>query len=148
MKNRNIISIIVVLSISIGFYLNYPWKQKCAPYRTLIGCNALCVELNSVRNCAQLLCKGGSVTLKKTKLLLENANGSGYLFQSNLPISVTDQNQIITQANIWATANAPTGYSVNYIKFIPDLITSTPTISHAGVDIEVQYRMCTGSLPK
>jgi hypothetical protein len=146
-KNKIILIVLSIILLSILSYLFYfPNQQKCAPWRNIIGYTTLCKELNNVRNCAELNCNGNK--LFKTKFVLENANNSGFTFSSNQVITVALQNQIITQANIWANTNAPANYSVNHITFIPNIVTSNPTQTYAGIDIKVEYKTCTSTQKK
>ncbi len=119
--------------------------QKCQPWRSVTGYNQLCTELGSF-NCARLKCPGNSNTIVKDKLLLENPSSGYYIFSSAVIISTATQNQIISQATVWANANKPAGYTIEFIKYIPDIITSSGTVTSAGIDIKVTYKTCTGSI--
>lgn len=117
----------------------------CSPWRNVTGYNQLCTELSSF-NCARLMCPGASNTIVKDKLLLENPSSGYYIFSSTMVISTATQNQIICQATVWANANKPAGYSIEFIKYIPDIITSSGTVTSAGIDIKLTYKICTGPL--
>jgi hypothetical protein len=128
--------------ISLAAYQFYFRHQpKCAPWRNVTGYYAMCNELNGVINCAVMFCNG--TTTVKTKFLLEDVNNSLFTFSNNQVINTSLQNQIIAQANSWAIANAPATFSVEYITFSPDIVTSNPTQTYAGIDIKVYYKKCT-----
>jgi hypothetical protein len=121
---------------------------KCSPWRSVTGYNQLCTELSSF-NCARLMCNGASTTTVVTNVLLQDINSSIYTFSSTQNISVVTQNQIIVQAKNWANAHKPAGYVVEIINYIPDIVTSSGTVTYAGIDIKVTYKKCNGpvSLP-
>jgi hypothetical protein len=114
--------------------------QKCNPWRNVTGYNSLCKELNSF-NCAKIMCPGTSKTTVLNNFLLQNTNNSNYIFSSNQVVSVTIQNEMITQATNWANANKPANYSIEGISFIADIVTA-PGITYAGIDIKVTYKLC------
>jgi hypothetical protein len=117
---------------------------KCNPWRNISGYSSLCAELSSF-NCARLLCNGTSTTTILSSFLLQDNNNSIYTFSSNQIISATIQNQIILQAKNWANAHKPSpNYTIETITYIPNIVTSSGTITYAGIDIKVLYKACTG----
>lgn len=115
--------------------------QKCQPWRSVTGYTQLCTELSSF-NCASLLCKSTSATTVVTNSLLQDINSSLYTFSSIETITVVIQNQIIVQAFNWANAHKPSGYVVEFIKYIPNIVTASGSVTYAGIDIKVTYKNC------
>lgn len=117
----------------------------CSPYRSVVGFNAVCADLNVVTNCMVQACKGTSVTITLTHLVLVNpATSSPFIFSSTQTVTASEQNDVMLAAKAWANANKPTGYFIDNITYTPDYIVG-PTA--AGIDISVRYRKCTGSTP-
>ena len=114
----------------------------CNFRKNVTGYNALCKELNTVRNCDVAICPGIYTTQSKTQFLLTNSSGSIITYMSNQLITVTEQNNAIAIANNWAVANTPAGFTIRYIKFIPDVVVGSG-ITSAGIDIVVTYQHCT-----
>jgi hypothetical protein len=52
----------------------------------------------------------------------------------------------MVQAKNWANTHKPAGYVVEIIKYIPDIITSSNTVTYAGIDIKVTYKKCSGTI--
>jgi hypothetical protein len=119
--------------------------QKCQPWRSVTGYTQLCTEL-SFLNCASLMCKGTSAITVVTNSLLQDINSSIYIFSSIENIPVVVQNQVIVQAVNWANAHKPSGYVVEFIKYIPNIVTASGNITYAGIDIKVTYKNCKKSI--
>jgi hypothetical protein len=115
----------------------------CYPWRDVYGYTSLCNELNVFAICGLSDCSGGSVTTPLTNNSLADTNGDPYLFSSDEQITISRQNEIRSQAAIWAAANTPTGgYFVSGITYqIPP---GAWTTSATGLGITVTYRKCTG----
>jgi hypothetical protein len=145
-KKISIVGITFIAFVSLFIYL-FPWGPKCKPWRNVLGYYALCVDLNSVRNCAVLACKGGRTTQSLTNFHLLDANGSMFTFANNQTITIAQQNQLITAANQWANANKPSGYAIATIAFTPAIVTNHNSITYAAIEEKVMYQMCDGKLP-
>ncbi|WP_157977138.1 hypothetical protein [Taibaiella helva] len=115
---------------------------RCAPDRNVIGYLALCSELNAVGNCDRPQCTGTSTTIVLTSPHLSLPTLL-WIISSNQTITIAEQNQIIQAANTWANANNPTGYTIRYIEYKPDIIVSTTSTS-ASLYVVVTYQKCTG----
>jgi hypothetical protein len=121
----------------------------CSPYRNVTGYFSLCSELNSITNCMIMECTGNSVTTSLTNSLVVNPSTSSYfIFASNQVITPAEQNNLMLAAKNWANVNKPSGYYVYKIIYSPNIIVSnTPPVTYAGIQIVVTYKKCTGSTP-
>ncbi|NOT91356.1 hypothetical protein [Ferruginibacter sp.] len=142
---KKFILLITVFVFTCQLHAQIQRMPKCSPWRSVTGYPQLCTELSSF-NCARIMCKGASNTTVITNSLLQDINNSIYTFSSVQSISVVIQNKIIAQARNWANANKPAGYAIEIINYIPDIITSSGTITYAGIDIKVTYKKCTGPI--
>jgi hypothetical protein len=142
---KKLIVLIAVFVFANQVTAQTQYIMKCSPWHSVTGYTQLTTELSSF-NCERLMCKGTSNTTVITNLLLQDINSSIYTFSSIQPISVVIQNQIIVQAKSWANAHKPAGYVVEIIKYIPDIITSSNTVTYAGIDIKVTYKKCSGTI--
>lgn len=145
MKRRMFVAgtIILILGAIIFVFWSQYYKlkplQHCSPWRTVTGYSDLCMELNKVSNCAKLNCNG--TTVQKTYFFLTDASNADYLFSSTQPISIGIQNQIISRANIWAYANLPVNYAVEFVQFNPAIITLSG-VTYAKIEIKITYKIC------
>jgi hypothetical protein len=120
---------------------------NCTPTQNVTGIWTALNTIESFSNCVGMDCMGESVlTLIVNHYLLTDMNtNSIFLIYNNVPVTPAEQINIIASAKNWANVNAPAGYFVYYIDYIPNIIVGSPVAS--VIDIKVTYRKCIGITP-
>lgn len=120
---------------------------NCTPNQSITGIWAALNTIEALSNCMMMDCTGESVltSIANHYLLADMNTNSTFIIYNNIPVTPAEQSNIIASAKNWATNNAPAGYFVYYIDYIPNIIVGPGPA--AVIDIKVTYHKCVGIVP-